>query len=128
MQSVAERPVLLLEDVRKSYAIGTPGETQVLHGVDLHLMAGEFAALIGPSGSGKSTLLNLIGLLDRPSKGRIQLAGQDTNALDERALTLLRGRTLGFVFQFHHLINAFSALENVLLPLYAVNGKIDSAM
>lgn len=120
--------VLRLEAVRKSYAVGTPAETEVLHGIDLRLAAGEFAALIGPSGSGKSTLLNLIGLLDRPSSGRILLDGQDTGALDERALTQLRGRTLGFVFQFHHLINAFSAQENVLLPLFAARGRVDEAM
>ncbi|HEX5512786.1 MAG TPA: ABC transporter ATP-binding protein [Gammaproteobacteria bacterium] len=120
--------VLRLEAVRKSYGVGTPAETEVLHGIDLRLAAGEFAALIGPSGSGKSTLLNLIGLLDRPSSGRILLDGQDTGALDERALTQLRGRTLGFVFQFHHLISAFSAQENVLLPLFAARGRVDEAM
>lgn len=120
--------VLRLEAVRKSYAVGTPAETEVLHGIDLRLAEGEFAALIGPSGSGKSTLLNLIGLLDRPSSGRILLDGQDTGMLDERALTQLRGRTLGFVFQFHHLINAFSAQENVLLPQFAAQGRVDQAM
>src|SRR5690606_33275160 len=109
-RSVAEA-VRQLEGVRKSYAVGTPGEVEVLHGIDLRLGAGEFAALIGPSGSGKSTLLNLIGLLDRPGSGRVLLAGQDTSVLDEQALTALRGRTLGFVFQFHHLIGAFTAAE-----------------
>ncbi len=117
--------LLRLENVRKSYAVGTPAETEVLHGVSLSLERSEFAALIGPSGSGKSTLLNLIGLLDRPGSGRIVLQGQDTGKLDERALTRFRGRTLGFVFQFHHLINAFSAVENVMLPLFAARGRAD---
>lgn len=126
MQSVAE--ILRLEDVHKSYAIGTPAEANVLHGIELRLNAGEFAALIGPSGSGKSTLLNLIGLLDRPSRGRILLTGRDTSHLREQELTRLRGETLGFVFQFHHLVNAFSARENVLLPLFAARGRMDAAM
>ena len=90
--------------------------TRALHGVDLDLHRGEFAALIGPSGSGKSTLLNIIGLLDRPTAGRVLLSGTDTSALDERALTTLRATALGFVFQFHHLLPAFTAVENVMLP------------
>jgi lipoprotein-releasing system ATP-binding protein len=90
--------------------------------VDLILGRGEFAALIGPSGSGKSTLLNIIGLLDRPTSGRVILAGTDTSTLDEQALTALRARTLGFVFQFHHLLHAFTALENVMLPAWADEG------
>lgn len=126
MQSVAE--VLRLEGVRKSYAVGTPAETEVLHGVDLQVQAGEFAALIGPSGSGKSTLLNLIGLLDRSTSGRILLTGRDTSLLSEQELTRLRGETLGFVFQFHHLVSAFSAKENVMLPLFAARGRVDAAM
>jgi lipoprotein-releasing system ATP-binding protein len=91
-------------------------KTRALDGVDLTLEEGELVALIGPSGSGKSTLLNLIGLLDRPSSGRVVLGGADTGGLDETALTALRARMLGFVFQFHHLLPAFTALENVMLP------------
>jgi lipoprotein-releasing system ATP-binding protein len=82
----------------------------------LSIRRGEFVALVGPSGSGKSTLLNLIGLLDRPTAGSIVLAGKDTTSLDDAALTALRGQMLGFVFQFHHLLPAFTALENVMLP------------
>ena len=97
--------------------------TRALAGVDLTLWKGEFAALIGQSGSGKSTLLNIVGLLDRPTSGRVILAGTDTSTLDERALTTLRARTLGFVFQFHHLLPAFTAVENVMLPAWADEGR-----
>lgn len=102
--------------------------TRVLHDVDLTLEEGEFAALEGPSGSGKSTLLNLMGLLDRPTSGRIWLRGQDTTTLDSAALTRFRGRTVGFVFQFHHLLPAFTALENVYMPILADRGRPDSEM
>jgi lipoprotein-releasing system ATP-binding protein len=119
---------LRLVGVRKAYAIGTKAEVEVLHGIDLTLKPGEFAALIGPSGSGKSTLLNLIGLLDRPTAGRLFLAGQATEELGDEARTRLRARAIGFVFQFHHLLPAFSAQENVMLPLLAARGRRDDAM
>ena len=102
--------------------------TRVLHGVDLALAGGEFTALMGPSGSGKSTLLNLVGLLDRPTAGRIVVEGQDTGTLEERALTRYRGRTVGFIFQFHHLLPEFDALENVMLPMMADRGRLDPSM
>ena len=120
--------VLRLEQVRKSYNVGRPTETEILHGIDLALGRGEFAALIGPSGSGKSTLLNIMGLLDRPTSGRLFVDGQDTSALDDRALTRLRGRSIGFVFQHHLLITAFTALENVMMPLLVERGFPDDAM
>ncbi|MCS6800244.1 MAG: ATP-binding cassette domain-containing protein, partial [Myxococcota bacterium] len=116
------RPVLALQGVRKTYRAGRAAPQEVLHGIDLVLAAGEFAALIGPSGSGKSTLLHLMGLLDRPSAGEIELLGRPTAGLDEEARTRLRGEAIGFVFQFHHLLPAFSALENVMLPVLARNG------
>jgi lipoprotein-releasing system ATP-binding protein len=121
-------PVLRLDGVRKSYNVGTPVEAEVLHGIDLVLERGEFVALIGPSGSGKSTLLHLVGLLERPSAGRIALTGRETTTLDEDALTGLRGRALGFIFQFHHLIPAFTAVENVYMPLMIERGHPDAAM
>jgi lipoprotein-releasing system ATP-binding protein len=124
---VAEE-VLRLEGVRKSYGIGTPAQTEVLHGIDLVLRKGEFTALIGPSGSGKSTLLNIIGLLDRPTAGRLFIDGKATDALNEAQLTRLRGSTIGFVFQYHYLLSAFTALENVMMPLLLERGRPDESM
>jgi lipoprotein-releasing system ATP-binding protein len=120
--------VLRLRGVRKSYGAGTPVEVEVLHGIDLALEKGELCALMGPSGSGKSTLLNLIGLLDRPSGGEILIEGRGTAALDDRELTRLRGRSIGFVFQYHHLLPAFTALENVMMPMLLGEGRPDAAM
>jgi lipoprotein-releasing system ATP-binding protein len=121
-------PVLRLEGIRKSFGVGTPAETEVLHGIDLTLKRGEFCALIGPSGSGKSTLLNIIGLLDRPTVGKVWLDGKDATVLDEAELTRLRGHSIGFVFQYHYLIAAFTALENVMMPLLLERGHPDRAM
>ena len=120
-------PLLTLRGVRKSYNVGQPNETEVLHGIDLALQRGEFCAVVGPSGSGKSTLLNIVGLLDRPSTGTLLLAGQETTTLDDLGLTRLRGQTIGFVFQHHHLQGAFTALENVMLPLLSHAGFPDAA-
>jgi lipoprotein-releasing system ATP-binding protein len=120
--------ILRVEGVRKSYGVGTPVELEVLHGVDFALKRGEFAALIGPSGGGKSTLLNVIGLLDRPQAGRILIDGQDTRELDDTALTRLRGRAIGFVFQYHYLLPEFTALENVMMPVLAARGWPDAEM
>jgi lipoprotein-releasing system ATP-binding protein len=102
--------VLRLEGIRKSYNVGTAVETEVLHGIDLSMQSGDFLALMGPSGSGKSTLLNIIGLLDRPTAGKLMIDGHDTGELGDAALTKLRGKTIGFVFQYHYLISAFTAL------------------
>ena len=109
------------EGLTKSY--GDHITTTVLKGIDLVLEPGELCALTGPSGSGKTTLLNLIGLLDRPTGGRLLIQGRDAGTLDDDARTTLRGRTLGFVFQFHHLLPAFSAEENVMMPLFAQHGR-----
>ena len=118
-------PVIQLAGLTKAFNVGTPVETEVLHGIDFALAEGEFAALIGPSGSGKSTLLNIIGLLERPTGGRLSIAGRDTATLSEAEITALRGRSIGFVFQFHHLLPAFSALENVTLPAIIARGVSD---
>ncbi|WP_374554619.1 ABC transporter ATP-binding protein [Thermomonas sp.] len=119
------RDVLRLEGLRKSYNIGQPNEVEVLHGIDLRVDSADFAALVGPSGSGKSTLLNQIGLLDSPTAGELYLLGQPTRTMDDEARTAARGKHIGFVFQFHHLIGAFTALENVLMPLMVAHGKPD---
>jgi lipoprotein-releasing system ATP-binding protein len=119
---------LRLDSVHKSYGIGTPVEAEVLHGVNLVIERGEFAALIGPSGSGKSTLLNVIGLLDQPTLGRVFIEGQEASVLGDAELTRLRGRALGFVFQHHYLLPEFTALENVMMPILAARGRPDAEM
>ena len=121
-------PLVTLRGVRKTYNAGLPNEAEVLHGIDLDLARGEFVALIGPSGSGKSTLLNLLGLLERPSAGTYTLAGEAVQQLDDDGLTRMRRNQLGFVFQFHHLLPAFSALENVTLPVLARDGRVSPAL
>ena len=119
--------VLHLAGIRKSYGSGEV-ESEILHGIDLTLQRGEFAALIGPSGSGKSTLLNLIGLLDRPTRGHLHIDSEDSGQLDDTGLTRLRGQRIGFVFQHHHLIPAFTAEENVAMPLLVARGRPDAEM
>ena len=116
-----------LQDVRKRYNVGLPNEVEVLHGVSLRIQRGEFVALIGPSGSGKSTLLNILGLLERMTTGSYRIDGEEVSGLDDAALTLRRRTSLGFVFQFHHLLPAFSALENVTLPALMREGRITPA-
>jgi lipoprotein-releasing system ATP-binding protein len=118
---VAEE-ILRLERVCKTYNVGLPSEVEVLHDIDLELGHGEFLALMGPSGSGKSTLLNIVGLLDRPTSGRLLIKGRDTGLLDDNELTHLRGHTIGFVFQHHLLISAFTARENIMMPMLADRG------
>lgn len=111
-------PVLHLAGITKTYPAraGSAEAIAVLRGVDLTLNAGEVVALVAPSGAGKSTLLHIAGLLDRPSAGQIALAGQDVAAMGEGARTGARRDKIGFVYQFHHLLPEFSALENVILP------------
>jgi lipoprotein-releasing system ATP-binding protein len=123
----AGTPLIELEGVLKRYNVGRPNEAEVLHGISLTLARGEFAALIGPSGSGKSTLLNIIGLLETMSGGSYRIQGEEVAGLDDAGLTLRRRDTLGFVFQFHHLLPAFSALENVTLPALMREGQVSRA-
>ncbi len=119
-------PVVLLEGVRKSF--GAAVVTEVLKGIDLRVEGGEFAALVGPSGSGKSTLLNILGLLDHPTSGRVAIAGEETARLDDAGRTRLRGRAIGFVFQFHHLLPGLTARENVMMPMIAAAGRTSEEM
>src|SRR5699024_6125162 len=108
--------VLECRNLTKSYSEG-PAEVRVLQGVELLLKPGERVAIIGSSGSGKTTLLNMLGGLDTPSTGSVWLAGEELSALSEKNRGLLRNRALGFVYQFHHLLAEFNALENVCMPL-----------
>ncbi len=103
--------------VRKVFAGGDGQPLEVLHAVDLAVHRGEFVAIVGTSGAGKSTLLHLLGALDRPTGGDVWLDGSRYADLDVNALAELRNRKLGFVFQFHHLLREFTALENVMMPL-----------
>ncbi len=125
---MANETIVQLQAVRKAFNPGTPLETEVLHGIDLTLLRGDFCAVVGPSGSGKSTLLNIVGLLDRPTSGSLLIAGAETTTLDDAALTRLRGHTIGFVFQYHHLITAFTALENVMIPMLGAAGFPNAQM
>jgi lipoprotein-releasing system ATP-binding protein len=108
-------PVLELRGVRRVFKTGE-AEIVVLNGIDLVLLPGEVVALVGPSGAGKSTLLHVAGLLERPDDGAVLIGGADCGGLSDQQRTLLRRSELGFVYQFHHLLPEFSALENVMLP------------
>jgi lipoprotein-releasing system ATP-binding protein len=112
-------PVLVLEDVEKVYGRGRPGEVSVLRGVSLALAPGEVVALVAPSGGGKSTLLHIAGLLDTPDSGQVHIAGVDMTRANDRARTGVRREKVGFIYQFHHLLPEFTALENVVLPQLA---------
>src|SRR5947199_2483721 len=115
MRQVMAAPALELRDVRRVFRLaGT--ELKVLNGVDLMLRPGEIVALVGPSGAGKSTLLHVAGLLERPDGGAMLIGGEDCGSLSDERRTLLRRSEIGFVYQFHHLLPEFSALENVMLP------------
>jgi lipoprotein-releasing system ATP-binding protein len=115
-QVMQDRAVLSCRNLGKSYDEG-PQSVVVLQGLQLELQPGERVAIVGSSGSGKSTLLNMLGGLDTPSTGSVWLAGEELSALNEKQRGLLRNRALGFVYQFHHLLPEFTALENVCMPL-----------
>lgn len=127
MNTFGSAPLIDLSDVRKTYNAGLPSEAEVLHGLNLRVMPGEFIALIGPSGSGKSTLLSILGLLERMSSGTYRFQGEEVQGLDDNGLTMRRRHRLGFVFQFHHLLPAFTALENVTLPALMAEGRVSAA-
>ena len=120
-------PILVVRDLKRTYVTGV-GPLEVLKGADLEVAAGEVVGLLGPSGSGKSSLLHAAGLLEHPTAGRIAIDGQDCGSLDDRARTRIRLTTIGFVYQFHHLLPEFSARDNVALPaLIAGRSRRDAA-
>ncbi len=112
-------PILSLKGITKTYKPGEAGEVQVLRGIDLDIAPGEVVALVAPSGAGKSTLLHIAGLLDAPDTGQVAIGGQDMTGQGDRARTTMRRRDVGFIYQFHHLLPEFSAVENIILPQLA---------
>jgi lipoprotein-releasing system ATP-binding protein len=123
---MSEQAVLSCRNLGKRYEEG-PQAVVVLSGLDLELHPGERIAIVGSSGSGKSTLLNMLGGLDTPSEGSVWLAGKELSSLNETERGRLRNRSLGFVYQFHHLLPEFSALENVCMPLLIGNTSVAEA-
>ena len=117
MTAPVDRPVIHMRDIVKTYYIGQPNELEILHGISLTVHTGEFVAIVGESGSGKSTLMNVIGALDRPTSGTYALDGEEVDTLDDAALSRIRNKKIGFVFQSFNLIPRVSALENVEVPL-----------
>lgn len=111
--------VLALEGIEKTYNKGMPGEVAVLRGVSLSLKRGEVVAMVAPSGAGKSTLLHIAGLLDTPDAGAVRIGGEDMTRLGDRGRTAVRRGEVGFIYQFHHLLPEFTALENIVLPQLA---------
>ncbi|MHC1754012.1 MAG: ABC transporter ATP-binding protein [Methanosarcina sp.] len=117
---IEERPVIELKNLTKVYQNGV--EFRALDNANLRIKKGEFVAIVGPSGSGKSTLMHLIGLLDTPSSGTLFIDGKDVTKMSDKERSGMRNRILGFVFQYHHLLPDFTALENVMMPLL-ISGK-----
>lgn len=111
--------VLRLTGIEKSYNKGLPNEVQVLRGIDLEVGRGEVVALVAPSGAGKSTLLHIAGLLDTPDAGTVEIGGEAMQGQSDRRRTAVRRADVGFVYQFHHLLPEFTALENIVLPQLA---------
>ena len=116
-------PFIAISKLHKRYWNGEGRELQILRGLDLDIREGETVAIMGPSGAGKSTLLHLIGALDRPDQGRVEVGGQDVSSLDGEKAARFRNETIGFVFQFHHLLMDFTALENVMMPMWIRAGR-----
>ncbi len=125
---IVEKKVLLrAEGLHKEYPMGKDQRLHVIKGLDMEVREGEMAVIVGPSGSGKSTLLHLLGGLDRPSAGRIIVNNLDLSILSEEELAAFRNQTLGFIFQFHHLLPEFTALENVAMPALIRREKFQEA-
>ena len=107
---------LALQGIRKSYNHGKPNEVNVLRGIDLTIARGEVVALVAPSGAGKSTLLHIAGLLDTADSGQVQIGTDEVTRMSDRRRTAMRRQSIGFIYQFHHLLPEFTALENIVLP------------
>ena len=120
--SAASQPILSARNIHKYY-----GALHVLQGVDLDIHAGEIVSMVGPSGSGKSTLLHILGTLDEPAEGEIRLKNLELHSLKGKSLAAFRNRHIGFVFQFHHLLPEFTALENVCIPGW-IGGTVKSSI
>ena len=118
-------PILTMTGITKAYNTGKPNAVTVLQGTDLTVHKGEVVALVAPSGAGKSTLLHIAGLLDTPDAGQVSIAGRDMTKLSDRKRTAVRRNDVGFIYQFHHLLPEFTALENIVLPQLA-NGVSDA--
>jgi lipoprotein-releasing system ATP-binding protein len=125
--ATAADPVIEAEGLVKEFQGGDGGIIRVLDGVSMTVRRGEMVAIVGSSGAGKSTLLHVLGALERPSAGRIRLVGQAVEGMGEEQLDALRNRTVGFVFQFHHLLREFSAVENVMMPLRVAGETVPRA-
>lgn len=115
MTGLSREPIISARDLRKSFATAA-GELQVLKGIRLDIEQGEIVGIVGASGAGKSTLLHVLGALERPSSGRVLYGETDIFSISRNALASFRNRTIGFVFQFHHLLPEFSAVENIMMP------------
>lgn len=114
---MSEETIIRMEQIVKTYYIGQPNELEILHGTDLSVKEGEFVSIVGESGSGKSTLMNIIGILDRQTKGNYFLEGQDVNQMDDIVRSSVRNKKIGFVFQNFNLIPRANALKNVMMPM-----------
>ena len=119
--------VLESHDLHKTYVGGDGGAINVLSGVDLSVSPREMVAIVGASGAGKSTLLHVLGALDKPTRGYVVIGGEPINGLNEEQLAALRNRSVGFVFQFHHLLREFTALENVMMPIRIAGKTVGEA-
>lgn len=124
---MSETPVLVLKDVQRTFNSETPNPLHILKSASVEIRQGEIVALVGPSGSGKSTLLHVAGLLEKPDAGEVIINGREVSALSDNERTAIRRDTLGFVYQYHHLLPEFSALENIAIPQYlASRGKSEA--
>lgn len=115
---MSENAIIDIRDLRKTYVLGESNIVRALQGVDLQINEGSFVAIMGPSGSGKSTMLNILGCLDRPTSGQYFLGGEDVANMEDDALSAVRGRKLGFIFQSYNLIHQLTVVENIYVPLF----------